>query len=102
MPELKDVTSITEVHEPEPTLTAAAGATTDHDHDGTTAAENSSQTADKTSPEEPQSQSTAAAVVSVTTVAQDERYAKYFKMVKMGVPLQVKFIALTRLNSKCQ
>ena len=37
---------------------------------------------------------TAPEQVHVKTVSEDERYSKYFKMLKMGVPLQV-FLALT-------
>ena len=35
--------------------------------------------------------------VHVKTVSEDERYSKYFKMLKMGVPLQV-FLTLLDMN----
>ena len=36
---------------------------------------------------------------SVKTLAEDERYSKYFKMLKMGVPLQVNPAAVSLLSS---
>ena len=36
------------------------------------------------------------AQVKVKTVAEDEKYAKYFKMLKMGVPLQVPYMYKTQ------
>lgn len=34
---------------------------------------------------------------SVKTLCEDERYSKYFKMLKMGVPLQVRFVSPHKL-----